>query len=134
LNLFVDTSGLLAVLDAGDSQHVEADAAWQQILSSDDKLISTNYVLLETCALVQRRLGMEAVRAIEHDFFPLLEIEWLDAEVHETAMQALLMASRRRLSLVDCTSFEVMRRREIRRAFTLDPHFAEHGFESLPAM
>jgi predicted nucleic acid-binding protein len=132
LNLFVDTSGLLAVLDADDMRHSEAEAAWRQILTSDDNLVSTNYVLVETLALVQRRLGMEAVRAVEGDIVPVLEIEWLDAEIHNRAMQTLLTASRRRLSLVDCTSFEVMRRRGIVRAFALDPHFAEHGFDLFP--
>jgi predicted nucleic acid-binding protein len=35
---------------------------------------------------------------------------------------------------VDCTSFEVMRRRGIRRALAVDGHFAEHGFETIPAL
>jgi predicted nucleic acid-binding protein len=132
LNLFVDTSGLLAVLDADDLRHPEAEAAWRQILTSDDDLVSTNYVLVEPLALVQRRLGMEAVRAVEGDIVPVLEIEWLDAEIHHRAMQTLLTASRRRLSLVDGTSFEVMKKRGIARAFALDSHFAEHGFDLLP--
>jgi predicted nucleic acid-binding protein len=33
---------------------------------------------------------------------------------------------------VDCSSFEVMRRGGIRRVLTLDRHFREQGFESLP--
>lgn len=42
------------------------------------------------------------------------------------------MAGSRGLSLVDCTSFEVMRRTGTIRAFTLDADFARHGFEVLP--
>jgi len=41
-----------------------------------------------------------------------------------------LTAARRQLSLVDCISFEVMRRRGIKTAFTFDDHFAEQGFET----
>jgi predicted nucleic acid-binding protein len=33
---------------------------------------------------------------------------------------------------VDGSSFALMRRREIRRAFVLDGHFAEQGFDCLP--
>jgi len=33
------------------------------------------------------------------------------------------------VSFVDRVSFEVMRRRALRRAFAFDEHFAEHGFE-----
>ncbi len=40
-------------------------------------------------------------------------------------------AGRRQLSLVDCVSFEVMRRIGLNRAFCLDPHFEEQGFEVL---
>ncbi len=36
------------------------------------------------------------------------------------------------LSLVDCCSFESMRRRGIRTAFAYDAHFAQQGFELLP--
>ena len=63
---------------------------------------------------------------------PLLDIEWIDAECHETTMKDFLRASRRRLSFVDCTSFEVMRRRKVPRAFAVDGHFHEHGFEQIP--
>ena len=45
---------------------------------------------------------------------------------------ALLTANRRQLSLVDCISFEMMRRLEIKTAFTHDRDFAERGFECLP--
>jgi predicted nucleic acid-binding protein len=45
---------------------------------------------------------------------------------------ALLTANRRQLSLVDCVSFEMMRRLGIKTAFTYDRHFSEQGFECLP--
>lgn len=37
-----------------------------------------------------------------------------------------------RLSLRDAASFIVMRDRHLRRAFTLDRHFREAGFEIVP--
>ena len=46
----------------------------------------------------------------------------------------LLSARRQDLSLVDCTSFAVMRSLGLRRAFTLDPHFAEQGCEVVPEL
>jgi len=38
----------------------------------------------------------------------------------------------RQLSLVDCASFEAMRRHFITNPLTLDSHFAKQGFEVLP--
>jgi len=47
---------------------------------------------------------------------------------HRTRLSLMLMAARRRLSLVDCVSFTVMRRLGIRAYLGLDPHFEEQGF------
>ncbi len=45
----------------------------------------------------------------------------------------MLSQSRRRLSLVDCSSFEVMHRRGIDRCFAFDRHFRQQGFTPLEA-
>jgi predicted nucleic acid-binding protein len=47
-------------------------------------------------------------------------------------MSALLAANRRSLSLVDCTSFEIMRQAGLDTAFTFDSHFRELGFKMIP--
>ena len=54
------------------------------------------------------------------------------ASDHDLAGTALLAAGRRDISLVDFSSFQVMRRMELRRAFAFDPHFSEQGFEVVP--
>jgi predicted nucleic acid-binding protein len=131
--VFLDTSAILAVLVADDLQHAEADAIWRRLLASDEKLCSTNYVLIETFALVQRRLGMEAVRATEREIVPLLAVYWMSSEAHQASVEAFLASSRRSLSLVDCSSFEVMHRQGLQRAFAFDKHYAEQGFELLTA-
>jgi len=60
-------------------------------------------------------------------------VTWVDEGTHRSAHHALLVAGRRQVSLVDCVSFELMRRLAVDRAFCFDPHFAEQGFEVLPA-
>jgi len=129
LTTFLDTSALLALLDEDDLNHSRADDAWRQLLGSDEPLVSTNYIVVESLALVQRRLGMEAVKALESDLLPLLELEWIDETTHRSALRAFLTVSRRQLSFVDCSSFEVMRKRGLSRAFAFDRHFSEQGFE-----
>jgi len=133
LTVFVDTSALLAVLDADDQWHQEADAVWQRLMYSDEELLTTSYVLVEIISLAQSRLGLEAVGVFAREIAPVLPVHWLDAETHRAALDALLVAARRKLSVVDCASFEVMRRREVQRAFAFDGHFEEQGFELLKA-
>lgn len=129
--IFIDTSALFAVLDRDDEHHPAAAARWRELVEADEALFSSNYVFVEIYALVQRRLGMDAVRVLDRDMGAIVETLWLDPDIHRTAVGALLAAGRRDLSLVDCASFEVMRRTGLVRAFAFDPHFAEQGFEVL---
>jgi uncharacterized protein len=69
----VDTSALYAVLDRDDEHHPVAKAAWDRLLQTDEPLLVTNYVIVETTALVQHRLGMEAVRTLCGDILPALD-------------------------------------------------------------
>jgi predicted nucleic acid-binding protein len=131
--ILVDSSALYAMLDRDDENHPSATAEWGHVLRSDQPLLVTNYIVVETMALVQHRLGMEAVRVFCSDVLPALDLHWITEEDHQHSQNALLAADRRRLSLVDCSSFHVMRNRQVRKAFAFDPHFREQGFEVLPA-
>jgi len=129
MTTFVDTSAFLALLNRDDQNHIDARPLWHALVEDRTILACTSYVLLETITLVQHRLGMDAVRVFSNDIVPVLTAEWVSQELHEAGMAALLTAGRRNLSLTDCISFEVMRRRGIHRAFAFDRHFDEQGFE-----
>ena len=62
MNIFVDTSAFLAVLDRNDHNHKKAAPYWEKIIKRGDVLLCHNYILVETSALILRRFGMEAVR------------------------------------------------------------------------
>lgn len=131
MTVYVDTSVLFSLLDKDDADHEALVRTWET-MGSDVILTTTNYILVETLAVCQRRLGLSATRLLENDFAPILNIEWVDRELHEAGIAMLLAANRRDLSLVDCVSFETMRRLGIRHAFALDEHFREQGFEVVP--
>jgi len=132
MRAFIDTSAFYALLDRDDESHRRARYAWGSLLENGNTLITNNYVLVEAFALIQHRLGIEAIRGFQNDILPLVNVEFVDAELHRSGVSALLSASRRNLSLVDCISFEMMRTLEIRTAFAIDPHFKEQGFDILP--
>lgn len=132
MTTFVDTSAFLAVLDADDLHHKRAKKVWRDLIASGDPLTTSSYVLLETLALLQHRIGLEAVRSFQGDVVPVLQIDRVDVETHAAGMAGLLAAAQRRLSLVDCVSFHLIRRDGIARAFTLDRHFRVQGFACVP--
>ena len=100
-------------------------------LAKDEAIFLNNYILLEATALIQRRYGVETLNEFHFGMVPLLEIEWMDMSKHMQAMELLLSANRRNLSLVDISAFATMHRLGISKAFTFDRHFAEEGFEVL---
>lgn len=132
MNCFVDTSAFLAVLGRDDANHARAKAAWADLLEQRATLVTSNYVLTETLAILQSRMGLDAVRVFHHDVSPVLTTIWVGDALHAKGMAGVLAARRRNLSLVDCVSFEVMRQHGIRRAFAFDPHFEEQGFDVTP--
>jgi len=132
VTVFVDTSALYALLSASDANHAAASSTWNTLRGQRDTLLTSNYVLVETTALVQRRLGLQALREVQSAFLPLLSVEWIDETVHARAMSVLLAVATRDLSLVDCTSFEVIRAKGIQTAFAFDAHFSRQGFQCIP--
>ena len=126
--MFVDTSFLVALLDEDDPRYADALRLWGRVEAGRLVVLTSNYVVLEACAVLQRRLGVSAMRKLVRQILGPVTLEWVTREDHERAAEALLVADRRRLSLVDCVSFEVMRRLDIRECLAFDQHFAEQGF------
>jgi predicted nucleic acid-binding protein len=133
VSLFVDTSALFALLDGDEPRHPDVVAVWQSVTGDERTLYTSNYVLVETLALIQRRLGLEAVHGFADAIVPLLQPVWIDEELHAAALASLFTAAQRGLSLVDCTSFELMRRLGLTDVLALDTDFARQGFNLLPS-
>jgi len=130
--IFVDTSALFALVNTSDEKHILAWDMWNEFLMQDAKLITNNYVMVESIALIQNRLGIQVVRQFNINIASLLQILWIDEEQHIAITDRLFSANRRQLSHVDCSSFETMRRLKIEKAFTFDKHFREQGFDVIP--
>jgi predicted nucleic acid-binding protein len=131
MSVFVDTSALLAVLDRDDERHAAAKQAWEGLRDRAEVPVCHNYILVEASTVLARRFGLEALRVFERDIVPVLKVVWVMRDIHEAAVGAQLAAGRRGLSLVDCASFETMRRTGIQTAFAFDPHFEEFGYKTL---
>jgi predicted nucleic acid-binding protein len=132
VSVFVDTSALYALLVRSEEDHETTVAAFERLLRSHRPLVTTNYVVLETIALLQRRFGLPAVRDFESRVAPLLAVLWVDEGLHRRATERLLRSDRRQLSLVDCASFVVMDAEAIEEALALDDDFRTAGYRVLP--
>ena len=126
--IFADTSGLFALLVKNDLMHMRAKLYFAYFAQHRVQLLTSSFVLVETAALLQRRVGLEAGHDFQSKIMPLLEMIWVSGDGHTRAIQRLFALNNRSVSLVDCLSFEIMESREITHAFTFDKHFPENGF------
>jgi predicted nucleic acid-binding protein len=125
LTLFVDTSIFYAVLDRNDQYHARAGT----VTSSDDRLLTTDHVLIECWRLARVRLGREvaerfwtAVRG------GLATVETVLPGDLENAWRIGEAFGGQDFSIVDRTSFAVMERLGIASVASFDDHFAIYRF------
>ena len=130
MSVFVDTSAVYALLDADDANHVRARQAFEGL--RDVELRTHAYVVVESLALVSRRLGMVAADDLIDRLLPVIEVVPVDAPLHSLALTAFREAGSPGISFVDRTSFAYMRLRGIETAFTFDADFARAGFQVVP--
>lgn len=134
MRAFVDTSALYALLDEDDANH-SAAREWFTSEASDPSTILTthSYVIVESSAIIQRRLGPAAVRVLLDAFVPSLSVLYVDEGLHQRAAAAYVASlSKGGASLVDRVSFETMRDLALDAAFAFDNDFEAAGFQTVP--
>ena len=130
MSLFVDTSGILALVDRDDPVHEAVVAAFTR--GRDVPLATHAYVVIETLAVARRRFGPVVAADIIDRILPALEVTSVDAELHANAVGDFRAAIESSVSLVDRVSFAFMRREGISSAIALDADFRTAGFETVP--
>lgn len=127
--IFLDTSAAYAAMDVADPHHEEAAGHLQAVLRQRIPVLTHNCVVLESAALIQRRLGLQAALTFLEDT-RLLKIHWITQEDHAEAVALLERRGKRNLSLVDCMSFVVMRLYGVTTALAYDSDFQAEGFNA----
>ena len=132
MSVFGDTSALYPLLVKTDTAHEPVRAAFAQLLDRGQPIWVTSFVLVETMALLQHRIGLDAARDFDEEIVPSLSVYWVNDDLYRRGADRLWQEDRRQLSLVDCVSFEFMKRQGVTIAFATDPHFQEAGFRLTP--
>jgi uncharacterized protein len=127
VTVFGDTSAFYALLDDQDRQHQRAVRGLDALRGAP--VMTHSYVIVETLALVRRRLGAEASARVIDELIPLLAIVDVDRELREEATRSFRAAGATKVSLVDQTSFAFMRRHKLTHAWAIDADFVAAGFE-----
>jgi predicted nucleic acid-binding protein len=127
VSVFIDTSALYALLDERDAHHAEAADCLRRLAGSE--LVTHAFVVVEAAALVGRRLPWAASERLIDGLLPVIDIRTVDEDIHAPAVAAYRRSGSASVSLVDHTSFALMRALAIRRAFAFDDDFTREGFD-----
>ena len=130
--ILVDTSALLALLDADDPRQAVVRATFAQ--HPDDDLVTHGYVVAESIAVARRRLGVDGVIALLDDVLPAIELLQVDAATHATAQARYRASLPSGTSFVDQVSLAVIERHGIDTVFVLDPDSARPGVTVIPTI
>ncbi len=130
-SVFIDTSAFYAIIDRSDLFHEPSGEAWSLLLQTDRSLITSNYIILETTALLQNRIGSKAAQIFNNDILRVVDVVWITQIIHESSVELWKNQGRRNLSLVDCSSFILMGQNQCSEAFSMDKHFADQGYTLL---
>lgn len=121
--LFVDTSAFYAVADGGDRHHREALSALQTNIATE-QVLTSDHVVIETWLLICSRLGRSAaIRFWDGISIEVFMVVGVMAQDLRRGREIAQDWSDQAFSIVDCTSFALIERLDIRRAFSFDKHF-----------
>lgn len=132
IEIFADTSGWANFLLKSEPFHEKAKYSMEKWHSEGNRIVTSNYILLELIALFTRPLNIPRINQIKIietiKNTPWVEIVHIDSSLDDEAWRLLKDRKDKTWSLVDCTSFTIMHHRKILEAFTADRHFEQAGF------
>ncbi|MPZ21493.1 MAG: PIN domain-containing protein [Luteitalea sp.] len=131
--VFVDTSGLYALVDKNDAHHSPAKKVVKAFLRAGRRFVVTDYIVAEAVTLANVRSGAHvALRVLDLiEQSAGIRLEWVGPSRFDTAKNFFRKHADHAYSFTDCSSFVVMRELRLTQALTTDGHFPEAGFEAL---
>lgn len=132
--VWVDTSAWIALLTRNDQHHSDALAIQARLRQQRMKLLTSDYIVDETVTWLRYRVSHTAAVAFWETTLrsTLVEVMPINRDLLEAAWGIFKKYADQELSFTDCTSFALMRARNLKQAFTFDRHFLYVGFEILP--
>ena len=125
-SVVIDTSAFYALISDDDRFHDIAIETYNTLTNENVELWTTSYALLETIALVHRRLGFRILAQLLDIIESNVQIFFVEGGVHDAAMREFIATDGRGLSLVDWTVVLVARLKSAR-IFTFDRRMANSG-------
>ena len=135
--IFVDTSAFLALVNDKDKNHIAAKELLEDIKNGKiriKKIITSDYIIDETLTRIRYSVGHKEAVEWGKDILAskVIEKPGIDKEIFGSAWELFRTYEDKKLSFTDCTSFALMKKKGIEKAFSFDEDFKRLGFVLLP--
>jgi len=129
--IFLDTCGILALVNKRDSLHEKAQKVNESLLLQNVRFLTTDYILAEVGNALAKNKRL-AVRALKHlQESEDTEVVKITEELLNEALKIYEKYADKEWGLTDVSSFAVMKKFKISEALTDDRHFEQFGFTIL---
>jgi hypothetical protein len=134
--VFVDTSGLYALVDKSDAHHRRAREVVEKLIRAGRRLVVTDYIVTEAVNLANARSGPRvAVRVLDLiEQSAGIRVERIESVHFDRTKVFFRKHADHSYSFTDCSSFVFMRELRLTEALTTDRHFIEAGLQALLAV
>lgn len=133
MELFADTSFLIAVYNEKDRNHLQAKQLFDETSNTSLYVIS-DYIFDEVLAVALVRAGKDLSSQTGKKILTdeRIHMAKADDEIFEKAWFIYQMFEDKNWSFTDCTSYVLMKNLSIGTGLSFDEHFKQFGFKTLP--
>jgi len=134
MRVFVETGAWVSIALKRDEHHEAAVQLLHDFQTESISLITSDYILDEVLTLVRKRSTHEKAKRIGVTILrsSVVHLERIDETVWEKAWKIFQRYDDKMWSFTDCTSFALMDKLNVSRAFTFDRDFEQYGKKVLP--
>lgn len=125
-SIFVDTSALFALINRSDVDHERAKCYLSSLSQDNATLIISNFILSETYTLILYKIGRTPALNAVNGILKTCELERISEEDEQQAWRIINDFDDKDFSYVDVTTFAVMTRLGLTKAFSFDEHFNQY--------
>ena len=131
--IIVDSAAFYALASDEDAFHQRAQNTYYGMLNANKELWTTSYAMVETMALIQRRLGFRVLVDFMDDIGRNVSVFWVAERTHNQAWDRLVEQQGAGLNFVDWTVALLSERLDAV-IFTFDGGFVNRGYSVIPRM
>ena len=125
--IFIDASSFIASLNKKDPNHKEARRIGYELFQKDKDWVTANIMVYEVYTVVSQKIDKNLAFIFKETVLPHTNVYFVNSEVEEVAWGIFAAVKSKNIGFFDCLAFAVMKKYNIKEAFSFDQDFKKIG-------